>query len=79
MTVWAVWAIEPSPPAGGAPVEWLLLTTLPITTTEEALERLAWDACRWGIEVWHKVLKRGCRIEARQLETAERLARCLTL
>ena len=34
---------------------------------------------RWLIEVWHKVLKSGCRIEARQLETAERLERCLTL
>lgn len=79
VTVWAVWAIESSPPAGVEPVEWLLLTTLPITTTEEALERLEWYACRWGIEVWHKVLKSGCRIEARQLERAERLQRCLTL
>jgi hypothetical protein len=43
------------------------------------LERLGWYACRWGIEVWHKILKSGCRIEARQLETAARLVRCLTL
>ena len=38
-----------------------------------------WYACRWGIEVWHRILKSGCRIEARQLATAERLQRCLTL
>jgi hypothetical protein len=79
LTVWAVWACETNPPDGVAPVEWLLLTTVPITTTDDALERLAWYAARWGIEVWHKVLKSGCRIEDRQLETAERLKRCLTL
>ena len=79
ITVWAVWAIEPDPPPGVEAVEWLLLTTVPITSTDEALERLAWYAARWGIEVWHKVLKSGCRIEDRQLESAERLKRCLTL
>jgi len=35
--------------------------------------------CNYTIEVWHKVLKSGCRIEDRQLETADRLKRCLTL
>jgi len=79
ITVWAVWAIEPHPPPGVEPIEWLLLTTVPVGTVDDALERLAWYAARWGIEVWHKVLKSGCRIEDRQLETAERLIRCLTL
>jgi hypothetical protein len=79
VAVWAVWACEPDPPPGVERVEWLLLTTVPILTTADALERLDWYAARWGIEVWHKVLKSGCRIEARQLETAERLRRCLTL
>jgi hypothetical protein len=31
------------------------------------------------VEVWHSILKSGCRIEARQLETAERRQRCLPL
>jgi Transposase DNA-binding/Transposase Tn5 dimerisation domain len=79
MTVWAVWAVEPDPPAGVAAVDWLLLTTVPILTTADALERLDWYAARWGIEVWHKVLKSGCRIEGKQLETAARLTRCLRL
>ncbi len=78
-TVWAVWVIETDPPPLIVPVEWLLLTTVAVLTTQDALQRLAWYACRWGIEVWHKVLKSGCRIEARQLETAERLKRCLAL
>jgi hypothetical protein len=72
-------AREEAPPAGCAPLEWLLLTTCPVPAVVAALERLEWYAARWGIEVFHKVLKSGCRIEARQLETADRLRRCLTL
>lgn len=79
ITVWAVWAVESNPPAGVEAVEWLLLTTVSINSTSEALSLLEWYAARWSIEVWHKVLKSGCRIEDRQLETAERLIRCLTL
>jgi len=79
ISVWAVWACETHPPEGVEPVEWLLLTTMSISSTDEALTRLAWYACRWGIEVWHKVLKSGCRIEDKQLETADRLKRCLAL
>ena len=79
LTVWAVWTNETNPPPGVPPVEWMLLTTVPIHTTADALERLEWYAARWGIEVWHKVLKSGCRIESRQLATADRLKRCLAL
>lgn len=79
ITVWVVWACESSPPPGVEAIEWMLLTTVPISSTEDALRILDWYACRWGIEVWHKVLKSGCRIEEKQLETAERLQRCLAL
>lgn len=77
--VWAVLAVEPNPPAGVAAVAWLLLTTVAVTTTADALERLDWYTGRWGSEGWHNVLKSGCQIEARQLESAERRRRCLTL
>jgi hypothetical protein len=77
--LWAVLATELAPPAGEQPIAWLLLTTAPVATAAEAEERLGWYACRWGIEVWHKILKSGCRIEARQLATADRLERCLTV
>ncbi len=59
-------------------VEWLLLTTVAVTTTAEARERLAWDAVRWGIEGWHNARKRGGQIEQRQARTATRLTRCVT-
>lgn len=78
VTVWAVWAVEEHPPVGMEAVEWLLLTTVPVTHTDDALERLAWYAARWGIEVWHKVLKSGCQIEHKQLGSAFRLTNCVT-
>lgn len=79
VTVWAVYVVEEHPPAGVEPLEWLLLTTGAVPTGETAVERVEWYGVRFGIEVWHKVLKSGCRIEARQLETADRLQRCLPL
>jgi hypothetical protein len=79
VTVAAVWANETKPPEGAEPVEWLLLTTIPVTTTDAALEKLEWYTCRWGIEVWHKVLKSGCKIESRQLDDADNLIRMLAV
>jgi hypothetical protein len=79
IAVWAVQAVEEQPPAGCDPIEWVLLTTCAVHTPADAVTRVDWYACRWGIEVWHKVLKSGCRIEARQLETADRLRRCLAV
>jgi hypothetical protein len=77
--LWAVQVDEVAPPADVEPIEWLLLTTVAVETVDDAIERVQWYSCRWGIEVWHKILKSGCRIEARQLESAERLQRCLAL
>ena len=74
-----VHVVEEYPPAGVEPLEWLLLTTCAVPSSSEAQTCVEWYACRFGIEVWHKVLKSGCRIEARQLESAARLQRCLTL
>ncbi len=71
--VTAILATEPQPPAGEEPVEWLLLTNLPVDTPEQALEKLQWYLCRWQIEVFFRILKSGCRIEKLQLEKLERL------
>ncbi len=71
--VTALLAVEPHPPKGEDPIEWLLLTNLPIDTPEQALETLSWYLCRWQIEVFFRILKSGCRIEKLQLEKIERL------
>ncbi len=72
-------AVEEHPPAGVAPVEWVLLTTLPLTSPEAALQCLRWYCRRWRIEDWHRVLKAGCRVEALSHETAERLQRAIVI
>lgn len=79
LRAWMVEARESRPPKGTAPIDWRLLTTVAVTTLAEALERVEWYAQRWQIEVIHKVLKSGCRIEQRQLQTAERLQRSLAV
>ena len=79
LVVWAVEARERRPPKGVTPILWRLVTTLPVTSAAEALEKVAWYAQRWQIEVLHKVLKSGCQIEQRQLETAARLERAVSV
>lgn len=78
--VHAVLAKEIDLPAGvDEPLEWMLLSTLAVTTFEEAQTALARYARRWGIEIFHRVLKSGCRIEDRQLGAARRLENCLAI
>ncbi|MGH9486949.1 MAG: IS4 family transposase [Terriglobales bacterium] len=77
--VWAVLATERQAPDGSKPLEWMLLTTVPVTTPEQAVEKLQWYAQRWNIEVFHRTLKSGCRIEDRQLAQADRLEACLAI
>jgi len=75
----AILAQEPKPPPEQQPIQWLLLTTLPVQTGEAALRCLRWYACRWLIERYHFALKSGCKVEALQLRTTDRLARALAL
>jgi len=79
LSLWAVLVWEVEPPAAAAPIEWLLLTTVPVRSGEAALQRVAWYCQRWQIEIWHRILKAGCHIEQRRLKTADRLQACLAL
>ncbi len=79
--VWAVYAheVDYDPAVVKTPISWMLLTTVPTEGLEQALRRLQWYTQRWGIEVYHRTLKSGCRIESRQLGTAKRLETCLAV
>lgn len=79
ISVNVIGATESAPPEGQAAISWVLLTNLPVKDFEAAAEKVQWYGKRWGIETWHKVLKSGCKVEDCLLETAERLARYLTL
>jgi hypothetical protein len=74
-----VLASEVDPPADQKPIEWLLLTSLPITTLEDAIACVGYYTRRWLIERFHYTLKSGCGIEQLQLESAERLQKALAV
>ena len=77
--VWAVLAQEVGTSPGVEPICWQLLTTLPVANFEGAVEKLRWYAQRFQIEVFHRTLKSGCRLETRQLRHAARLEACLAV
>lgn len=77
--IYAVHALEENPPKGQKAISWMLLTTVPVESADQAWTTVQWYACRWLIEILFKVLKTGCAAEERQLETAERLQRCLAI
>lgn len=78
--VWAVAASESAESAGTAePIEWLLLTTLAVASAEAAIEKVKWYTKRWQIEVWHKTLKSGCKVERKQLANASSLEAALAI
>lgn len=74
-----VLAQEVNGPDDGTAVSWLLITSLPIDSIEEILLILNYYVARWTIEVYFRTLKTGCRVEEIQLETTDRVKRCLAL
>ena len=79
LPVVAILAEEPVPPPDEPPIRWLMLTTLPVASGEDALNGVRWYAHRWLIERYHSVLKHGCKVEALQMRTTERLKRALAV
>jgi hypothetical protein len=72
-------AQERDSPRGRDRVDWKLITDLPVTSRKEAIEKLKWYSLRWKIEVFHKILKSGCKAEAAKLRTANRLVNLISV
>lgn len=66
-------ATEINAPPGRKPIVWKLLIDFDVQIFEQAVEKIRWYALRWKIEVFHKVLKSGCRAEDAKLRAADRL------
>ena len=79
MTVSAVHIVERHPPADEDPVQWFLLTTVPVTTASEAADIVGTYLQRWRIEDFFRVLKSGCRVEHLLFRTATRLQRAIAI
>ena len=63
---------EVNPPPEVQPVRWVLLTSLPVQSFEDAWKVIEYYEKRPLIEEFHKALKTGCRLERRQYRTSER-------
>lgn len=73
VTVQVVRVTEINPPEGQEPIDWILLTSLEVGSFQEACEIIGLYRMRWQIEVFHRVLKTGCRVEELQLKEASRV------
>jgi hypothetical protein len=79
LALWAILVSEPNTSEGEEPLCWKLLTTLDVGNFEQAREKVEWYSARWGVEVFHRTLKSGCKVEDRQFGDAERTKRCLAI
>lgn len=77
LTLTVLHAQERDEPEHRPRIDWKLITDLPVHSHDEAIEKLHWYATRWKIEVFHKILKSGCKAEEARLRTAERLVKLI--
>lgn len=79
LTLTVIHAEEQETPKNRKKIDWKLLTDLPVESHKAAIEKLEWYALRWKIEVFHKILKSGCKAEESRLRTAGRLANLISV
>lgn len=66
-------------PKGVRPITWVLLTSLPVDSFEDAWQIITDYETRWLIEEYHKVIKSACSVEAHSLREAQRLEPLIAL
>jgi hypothetical protein len=79
LTLTVIHAEERGTPRNRKKIDWRLITDLPVQSRKDAIEKLEWYALRWKIEVFHKILKSGCKAEESKLRTAQRLANLISV
>ena len=79
LDLWVIRVWEKNTPKDEEPLEWNLLTNVPVTNAAEANERIDWYERRAIIEELHKGMKTGCGVEKMQFEKIERLEPAIAL
>lgn len=79
LTLTVIHAEERGTPRNRKKIDWKLITDLAVQSRKDAIEKLEWYALRWKIEVFHKILKSGCKAEESKLRTAQRLANLISV
>ena len=77
--VYVVSAVEIDPPPGQEKIFWQLVTNVPTESFEDALTRIEWYTQRWKIEIFHRTLKEGCKVEELQSDSADKLMKLLAI
>jgi len=77
--VYIVSAVEIDPPDGQEKIFWQLITNVPTETFEDAVTRIQWYTQRWKIELFHRTLKSGCKVEELQSESADKLMKLIAI
>jgi hypothetical protein len=79
LTLTVIHAQETTMPKDRERIDWKLMTDLAVNSRTEAIQKIQWYALRWKIELFHKILKSGCRAEQSKLRTAERLVNLISV
>jgi len=80
-----IWVVEvqedpSSVQAGEKPIHWILLTSHPVQSTEQAMQIIQWYIWRWTIEEVFRALKlKGINLESAQLTNYHALTNITTL
>jgi hypothetical protein len=77
--VYYVSAVEIDPPQGQDKISWQLITNIPTENFDDAVTRIQWYTQRWKIEIFHRTLKSGCKVEELQSETADKLMKLIAI
>ena len=64
--------VEIDPSQGEKGLQWHLLTSLPVSSAEEAEAKVSRYRQRWKVEDFFRVLKSGCKVQDQRFRTAER-------
>ena len=77
--VYVVSAVEIDPPPGQEKIFWQLITNVPTESFEDAVTRIEWYTQRWKIEIFHRTLKDGCKVEELQSNSADKLMKLIAI
>lgn len=73
IVMWVVEVREVDPPQAVTPLRWVLLTSHAVESFADAWRVIEYYEKRPLIEEFHKAIKTGCRLEARQYQTSHAL------
>jgi hypothetical protein len=77
--VYVVSAVKINPPLGQKEISWQLITNVPTNNFEDAVTRVQWYTQRWKIEIFHRTLKSGCKVEELQFGSADKLMKLIAV